>query len=309
MLANDARIVAILGPTCTGKSDLAIWLASELNGEIVNADSMQVYRHFDIGTAKPGESDLGRVPHHVLNMMQPDEEFNAAVFKRMADAVIKDIASRDRVPMVVGGTGLYLRVLFHGLFPVESDPGLRERLRAQYAERPAETFEELKARDAEYAANIGRKDKTRVVRALEISYLSGLTMSEWRKRHGFREQRYQALRLGLRVERKELYRRIDERVERMLAAGWVEEVRALLSAGWDAGLKPFQSIGYREIVLYLRGVYGYEEMVEQIKTATRRYAKRQMTWFAREQGIEWYEYPDQRDLILERTRRFLIDGA
>jgi tRNA dimethylallyltransferase len=167
----------------------------------------------------------------------------------------------------------------------------------------------LKARDPLYASTISSKDRTRVVRALEILYLSGLTMSQWQKRHGFQEQRHHALMIGLRAERKELYRRINERVERMLDDGWVEEVKELLAAGWSPQLKPFQSIGYREIILYLNGDFGCHEMVQTIKTATRRYAKRQMTWFAREKAVEWYEYPGERDVILERVRRFLVDGA
>jgi tRNA dimethylallyltransferase len=307
MLANNSRTVAILGPTCTGKSDLALWLAEETNGEIINADSMQIYKYFDIGTAKPEENTLSRVPHHLTGVVCPDEEFNAAAFQRMADAAIRDVTTRGRVPIIVGGTGLYLRVLFHGLFPVQSDPDLRARLRRQYLEEPERMYEELKAVDPEYARAVSARDGIRIVRALEISRLSGQTMSRWQRQHGFREQRYEALMIGLRVERKELYRRIDDRVERMLDRGWVDEVRRLLTAGWDPGLKPFQSIGYREIVLYLKDAFGYEEMVEKIKTATRRYAKRQMTWFSREDAIEWYEYPALGDAILQRVRRFLID--
>ena len=238
-------------------------------------------------------------------MVEPDEDFNAALFQQMADDAIGDILSRSAIPIVVGGTGLYLRVLVNGLFPVKSDPPLRERLRQQYHEKPLETYEELKARDPEYALAISHRDKVRVVRGLEISYLSGLTMSEWRRRHGFQEVRYEALKIGLRGERQELYRRIDERVERMLAEGWLDEVKGLLAAGWDQELKPFQSIGYREILLYLKKELDYPRMVEKVKMATRHYAKRQITWFGRERDIEWYKYPEERDVIAERVRRFL----
>lgn len=309
MLANDPRTVVILGPTCTGKSDLAMWLAKKVGGEIINADSMQVYRYFDIGTAKPEESALSQIPHHVINVVRPDEEFNAAAFQIMADDAIRDVRLRGRMPIIVGGTGLYLRALFHGLFPVQSDPELRERLRRRYLEEPERMFEELKALDPEYAGTISARDGVRIVRALEISCLSGQTMSQWQRQHGFREQRYDTLMIGLRVGRKDLYGRIDDRVERMLNRGWVDEVRRLLAAGWDPQLKPFQSIGYREIVLFLKGEFGYEVMVEKIKTATRRYAKRQMTWFSREGTVEWYEYPAQGEVILQQVRRFLLDGA
>jgi tRNA dimethylallyltransferase len=305
MMAKVARIIAIIGPTCTGKSDLALWLASQIGGEVVNADSMQVYRHFDIGSAKPDKGVRKAVAHHLVDVVDPDEGFNAALFQKMADEAIGEILFRSVVPIVVGGTGLYLRVLVNGLFPVQSDPALRERLRQQYREKPLETYEELKVRDLEYALTISHRDKVRVVRGLEISYLSALTMSEWRRRHGFQEMRYETLKIGLQGERPELYRRIDERVERMLAEGWVEEVKGLLDAGWNPELKPFQSIGYREILLYLKGQLDYPGMVEKIKMATRHYGKRQTTWFSKEKDIEWHEYPEERDRILERVRRFL----
>jgi tRNA dimethylallyltransferase len=305
MVANGARIVVILGPTSTGKSDLALWLAPRISGEIVNADSMQVYRHFDIGSAKPESAARGLVPHHLVDVIDPDVEFNAALFQKVADDAIADITSRKAVPVVVGGTGLYLRVLLHGLFPVQSDRHLRERLRQQYIDRPLETYEELRARDPEYAFAVSHRDMVRVVRGLEISLVSGLTMSEWRKAHGFREVRYGALKIGLRAERQELYGRINERVLRMLDAGWIKEVEGLLHAGWDPKCRPFQSIGYREILLHLKGELDYETMVGRIKMATRHYAKRQLTWFSKEKDVEWYEYPRDCRPILERVRRFL----
>jgi tRNA dimethylallyltransferase len=305
MMPKVAGIITILGPTSTGKSDLAMWLAPRIGGEIINADSIQVYRYFDIGSAKPGEAALRETPHHLVGVVEPDEELNAAVYQRLADEAIEDILTRAATPIVVGGTGLYLRALLHGLFPVQSDPELRERLRKQYLEKPSETYEELRMRDPGYALNVSLHDKVRVVRALEISYISGVTMSEWCDRHGFHEQRYHALKVGLKEERQELYRRINERVDKMLAKGWVDEVKDLIEAGWSPEMKPFQSIGYKEIVLYLKGELNYPAMVEKIKTATRHYAKRQMTWFSREDDIEWHKYPADRAAILERIRRFL----
>jgi tRNA dimethylallyltransferase len=305
MMAKGAGIITILGPTSTGKSDLAVWLAPGIRGEIINADSMQVYRRFDIGSGKPDRAAREEIPHHIVDVVEPDEEFNAAVFQRIADLAIEDVVTRAATPLVVGGTGLYLRALLHGLFPARSDPELRERLKRQYLEKPVQMYEELKVRDPEYALAVSPHDKVRVVRALEISYVTGITMSEWRARHGFQEQRYHALKIGLTGERQELYRKINKRVDSMLAAGWVDEVKGLIEAGWSPELKPFQSIGYREIVLYLNGKLKYPEMVEKIKTATRHYAKRQMTWFSQEDGTEWYEYPAERVAILERIRRFL----
>lgn len=306
MQANQPpRVVAVLGPTCTGKSDLALWLASKTNGEIVNADSMQVYRGFDIGSAKPDRTVRAHLPHHLIDVVDPDQEFNAAVFQRMADDVIREIGSRGRTPLVVGGTGLYLRVLFHGLFPAPTDTSLRETLRKRYHENAIEVYDELRRRDPAYAATVSPNDRVRVVRALEVSCSSGLTMSEWQQRHGFREQRYDAYKIGLRKDREDLYRLINERVERMLGAGWVGEVESLTGAGYDTALKPFQSIGYREILVYLKGGMTYSRMVERIKVATRHYAKRQFTWFSKEKDIDWYAYPDDRDIILGRVNAFL----
>ncbi len=305
MQATRGKIAAVLGPTCTGKSDLGLQIARAVNGEIVNADSMQVYRHFDIGSAKPSKDVRATVPHHLIDVVNPEDDFNAALFQRMADDAIEGIIARGRVPVVVGGTGLYLRVLFHGLFQAEGNPRMREQIRERYAADPIGTYEELKKVDAEYALRISHKDRVRVVRALEIYHVSGVTMSEWQRRHGFEEERYTACRIGLRRDRKELYRRIDARVEAMLRQGWVQEVEALLKAGYSPDLKPFKSIGYREIVLYVQGKMTYSAMVEKVKTSTRHYAKRQFTWFLRENDIEWYEYPEEQDHILNRVTEFL----
>jgi tRNA dimethylallyltransferase len=299
------KVVAVLGPTCTGKSELALWLASRIGGEIVNADSMQVYKGFDIGSAKPSPAARAALAHHLVDVVGPDQEFNAALFQRMADAAIEEIASRNRIPITVGGTGLYLRVLFHGLFPAPTDQGLRDEIKRRYHENATEVYEDLKGRDPRYALSISPRDGVRVVRALEISLASGFTMSEWQDRHGFREQRYDSYKIGLRGDRQELYGKIDERVERMLAAGWIDEVRGLVETGYDTSLKPFHSIGYREIALYLKGGIDYAAMVERIKTATRHYAKRQFTWFSKEKDIDWYAYPDDRDKILGRVTAFL----
>jgi tRNA dimethylallyltransferase len=303
--SNKGKVLAILGPTCTGKSDLALWLAPKVGGEIVNSDSMQVYRHFDIGSAKPDRRARAEVPHHLIDVVAPDEEFNAAAFQKAADDAIREVWSRGRTPILVGGTGLYLRVLFHGLFPVRTDPALRERLKMRYAENPLQMYEELKALDPGYALSISFRDAVRVVRALEVCYSSGTTMSEWLASHGFREERYEVYKVGLSADRRRLYERIDRRVERMLDEGWIGEVEALMGAGWDTSLKPFHSIGYREIVLYLKGSLAYAAMAERIKRETRHYGKRQITWFSKEKDIHWYDYPGDRDTILEGVRRFL----
>ena len=303
--ANREKVIAILGPTCTGKSECALWLAGEIGGEIVNADSMQVYRYFDIGSAKPDLNVRGEIPHHLIDIVEPQQEFNGALFGKAADRAIQDIRSRNRIPIVVGGTGLYVRILLHGLFAVTHDAPLREALRSRYQAEPLRLYEELKQVDPIYAAKISPNDRIRVIRALEVYYASGMTMSQWRERHGFREQRYNAYKIGLKRERDELYERINRRVEGMLQAGWVQEVEGLLKAGYSSDLKPFLSIGYRDILLYLSGAVGYAEMVTKIKQETRHYAKRQITWFSREEDITWFEYPENRGEMREGVRQFL----
>ena len=282
-----------------------MWLAREFGGEIVNADSMQVYKLFDIGSAKPDTNARKEICHHLIDIVEPEEEFNGALFKEAADRAIHDIRSRKKIPIVVGGTGLYVRMLLHGLFAVTGDTPMREGLKSRYQKERSRVYEELRQVDPAYASKISCNDRTRVVRALEVYYISGMTMSEWQKRHGFREQRYDACKVGLTRERDELYDRINRRVDSMLQAGWVEEVEKLLAMGYSGGLKPFSSIGYRDILLYLSGTLGYAEMVTRIKQETRHYAKRQTTWFYREKEITWFKYPEERGRIIEEVRQFL----
>ncbi len=303
--ANREKVIAVVGPTCTGKSECALWLAREIGGEIVNADSMQVYKYFDIGSAKPGVNVRSEIPHHLIDIVEPREEFNGALFKEAADRAIHEIWSRKKIPIVVGGTGLYVRILLHGLFAVAQDTSIREALRLRYQKEPPRVYEELKQIDPIYASKISPNDRIRVVRALEVYYASGMTMSEWREQHGFREQRYDAYRVGLKGERGELYEKINARVDSMLQAGWVQEVKDLLEAGYSSDLKPFLSIGYRDILLYLSGALGHAEMVTKIKQETRHYAKRQITWFCKEKDLTWFEYPEDRGEIKEGVRQFL----
>lgn len=298
--------MVVVGPTCTGKSDLALVLAMEFNGEIVNADSMQVYQGFNIGTAKPDREMRQRVPHHLIDIIPPEGEFNAALFKKLADKAIADIISRRKVPVVVGGTGLYVKALIYNLFKISRDDVLRRRLQEEYIRDPMTSYERLKIIDPEYARKISHRDRVRVVRALEVFALTKTTMSEWEQRHGFRGAGYKVLKIGLTGDRQELYARIDRRVQSMLKEGWIEEVKNLLSAGHDEHLKPFSSIGYREILLYLKSSIGYEDMVKEIKMQTRHYAKRQMTWFSKEHDAEWFRHPDEILRIRERVLEFLI---
>ncbi len=305
MLSNDKKIIAIVGPTCTGKSALALDAAERFGGEIINADSMQVYTHFNIGTAKPDAATLGQCPHHLIDIVGPGEDFNAAMFKERADAAINEVLGRNMVPILVGGTGLYLKALTYGLFEAPTDRALREALRKAYDEDPLAFYEDLKRIDHGYAMKISFRDKVRAVRAKEVFLLTGKPMSELVAAHGFREARYNVLKIGLDREREELYLRINRRVEEMLEAGWVDEVKGLLSMGYDETSKPFSGIGYREIVLYLKGLIPYKDMVEDIKKQTRHYAKRQFTWFAKEKDVHLFRYPEEIEAVRVEMAQFL----
>lgn len=305
MLSNSGKIIIILGPTCTGKSELSLRLAQTFGGEIINADSMQVYKHFNIGTAKPDNGQINEVPHHLIDIAEPHEEFNAAIFKEKADFSIKGVVNSGKAPILVGGTGLYIRVLLYGLFLAPKETGLRKALTEDYMRDPIQFYEELKKVDLEYALRISFRDSVRVVRSMEVFRSTGVNMSEWGKIHGFREPHYNALKIGLSRERNELYSRINKRVEDMFSAGWVEEVKNILAMGYNGEEKPFSSIGYREILRYIKGEITREDMVRDIKKHTRHYAKRQFTWFAREKDINWHTYPEEVDGILSAVSEFL----
>jgi len=305
MLSNTRKIIAVIGPTCTGKSALSVDLAKTFHGEVVNGDSMQVYRHFNIGTAKPDLAARNAVPHHLIDIIDPSGDFQAAMFKESADRAIKEIWSRNRVPVIVGGTGLYMKALIYGLFKAPRDSLLRERLHGEYHDDPLGFYEKVKEIDPEYAMRISHRDRIRLVRAMEVYTLTGMTVTSLEKGHGFREPRYNALKIGLQKDRDELYSRIDQRVEEMLDKGWVEEVKNILSMGYSEWLKPFSGIGYREIVLYIKGFIRYEDMVKDIKKHTRRYAKRQFTWFAKEKDVSWFQYPEDIAGIFKKVREFL----
>ncbi|WP_026842367.1 tRNA (adenosine(37)-N6)-dimethylallyltransferase MiaA [Citrifermentans bremense] len=297
------KVIVLGGPTGSGKSDLAVKLAEEIGGEIVNADSMQVYRRLDIGTAKPSAADLARVPHHLINILDPDEDFTASDFRREATAAIADIERRGKRAIVVGGTGLYIRALLYGL--VDSPTGDPE-LRRQFDDVPGEELlRRLSLVDPETAARLHPNDRIRLIRALEVYTQTGRPVSAFRSEHAFSDVHYQALKMAIRVERQELYRRIDLRVEKMLEDGLVEEVRSLLAAGYGHELKALRSIGYKEITAYLAGEMTLDEAVTLIKRDTRRYAKRQMTWFGKENDIYWLEYPGSFATILGHVIEFL----
>ncbi len=278
--AEALRVLLLSGPTAVGKSAAAFALAENFGAEIVNGDSLQVYRYLDIGTAKPDPAERARLPHHLFDILDPDESFNAPDFQRRADAAIAAISARGRLPLVVGGTGLYLKTLLFGLCAApEPEPRIRAELKQRLAEEGCPALHrELAGRDPGMAARLAPNDRTRVLRALETVLATGRSLAWFQERHRFRRPRYRFLHLWLDLDRAELYRRINLRVGKMFEQGLLEEVRGLLARGYSPELKPLRSIGYRQAIAHLEGRLGFDEMVAEIQQATRRYAKRQLTW-------------------------------
>lgn len=282
-------ILVILGPTATGKSALGMQMARRLGGEIVNADALQVYRGLEIGTDKPPLAERREIRHHLVDILDPAERFSAGEFARRAREAVCEIESRERVPVVVGGSGLYLRALLEGISPI---PRGNEELRAELAERLAAEGlpalrAELRERDPETAARLAPGDRQRTLRALEVVLASGRPLSAWIRDQPFGERRLAALRIGLTLPRSILYDRIADRVQEMIERGWVGEIESLLRAGVEPHAPAFQAIGYRQLIRHLDGESSLEEAVADIIRATRRYAKRQMTWFRKERDIRW----------------------
>lgn len=285
------EIICILGATCTGKSEVAIAAASHFGGEIISADSMQVYRGFDIGTAKLRTDQRRGIPHHLIDCCDPTRIFSAGEFQAAADTLILDISRRNRLPIVAGGTGLYIRALLLGLAPLGSaDSTVRRQLRQRAAQRGLESMYRLLRRlDPPAAASISPNDRQRILRMLEYRVLTGRRISEAISRKPFAAERYRALKIGLTLPREILRERIHRRVDTMIRMGLVEEVRLLLESGVDPDARPFAAIGYRQIVQYLNKEVPLEGTVEEIKKATCQYAKRQETWFRRERGVTWVQ--------------------
>ncbi|HIJ80214.1 MAG TPA: tRNA (adenosine(37)-N6)-dimethylallyltransferase MiaA [Desulfuromonadales bacterium] len=288
------KILVICGPTASGKSELALQLAREIDAEIVNADSMQVYRGLSVGTAKPSFEQLQSIPHHLIDIADPDQPFSAADFITAADTAIRDISIRSKKVIVAGGTGLYIRTLLKGLIDTPSDTEIRKILKEE-ADKfgSGAMLERLREIDPELAARLHPNNLVRIIRALEVYKLTGIPLSSYQHSHSFNERHYNALQIGMLTERSQLYQRIDMRVERMLREGLFDETRELLKMGFTPELKPLRSIGYKEAVAYLEGSISMEKAVELIKRNTRHYAKRQLTWFNAEPGILWLEYPEK----------------
>jgi tRNA dimethylallyltransferase len=304
------KVVVLAGPTASGKSSLAVELAHRFNGEIVNADSMQVYIGMDVGTAKPNFEERKGISHHLLDVVHPDEDFNAAIYRSIAVPVIEDILARGKVCFLVGGTGLYIKALLGGLLSCPpADRRLREDLGRQVEEDGPEVLHRrLAGLDPESADKIYPRDKVRVTRALEIILLTRQPLSSLMRGHRFKDQAFQTFKICLQMEREGLYHRINQRSLSMLERGLVEETRDLIMTGYSPQLKPMKSLGYRHAVQYLEGRWSLDRMITELQKDTRRYAKRQMTWFRADPEMKWRS-PDARGELVREIDAFLREDG
>lgn len=306
------NIICIAGPTASGKTALAATLAKELNGEVVSCDSMQVYRRMDIGTAKPSLEEMQGIPHHMIDVAEPWEDFSVSRYCEMAAPIVDDIISRGKTAVIAGGTGLYMDALIRGnAFAPFPATGVRERLEAQAdAEGMEAMLSRLRAVDPDAARRLHLSDRKRILRALEVYLETGETITEHNRKTQAVPPRYSPLWLGLDFARRgELYRRIDLRVSLMLQQGLVEEIRGLLADGIPEKATAMQAIGYKEFVDALDGRCTIEEAADQVRQSSRRYAKRQLTWFRRNKAIHWLirDTGDTGREILENARRIVSD--
>ncbi|MBA4421752.1 MAG: tRNA (adenosine(37)-N6)-dimethylallyltransferase MiaA [Syntrophus sp. (in: bacteria)] len=304
--ASKPRVVLLVGPTGVGKTKMALKIAGLIGGEIVSADSLQVYRGMDIGTAKPTPEERRCIPHHLLDVVDPDQPFDVSRYCDLAHRVISCLHREQKPIFVVGGTGLYIRALLGGLIAGPgADESLRQILRDEMKRLgKSHLYEKLRMKDQKAAAQINPHDGVRIIRALEVLELTGRSIVDHQQDHRFREKPFEVIKIGLMSDKTVLQARIEKRTDRMIADGFVDEVRRLLAMGYGRSLKPMQSLGYRHICGFLAGEGDLEEVVRLIKRDTHRYAKRQMTWFAADREISWHA-PDDFEAVAEKIRFFL----
>ncbi len=300
------KIIVICGPTGIGKTAVGIELAEKLGGEIISADSMQIYRYMDIGTAKPTAEEQARVRHHMIDIVNPDEAFDAARFAQTARKKAMQLHQKGVLPLVVGGTGLYIKALLQGLFQSKPvDPETRERLKRAAIDIGSTTLHDrLRQIDPDTADRLHPNDAYRIIRAMETIESTGRPISKHHQDHGFTDEPFDALKFGLQMERQRLYDRVDQRVDSMIAAGLLDEVKKLLGRGYTSDLKSMQSIGYRHMVAFVEGSLPWDECVRTLKRDTRRFAKRQFTWFGADQQIKWF-VPNQLSTMLKLVEGFI----
>ncbi len=298
-MKNKLPLIALIGPTAVGKTELSLQLAERFNGEIISSDSRLFYRGMDIGTAKPSKAEMARVPHHLIDVSDPDETWSLGQFQKVADEIIEDIVARGKLPFLVGGTGQYYRAVTEGWLPpeVKADKRLRSVLEKENEEKGAEWLHQrLATLDPEAAEKIDYRNVRRTIRALEVILTTGQKFSSQRQQHG--EPVYNLLTIGLRRKRPELYARVDLRIEQMFAEGLLNEVQELLDKGYSPELPSMSALGYRECVAVLNGSMSQDEAITQMKRVTRVFVRRQANWFKdADPGITWFEAGDADILI------------
>jgi tRNA dimethylallyltransferase len=288
------KLIIVLGPTAVGKSEISIRLAKRFGGEIINCDSMQVYQGFDIGTDKISPEKMENIPHHLISIVDPSVQFTAADFVQLSLKAIEEILKREKLPIITGGTGLYLKALLEGLFPGgKRVPAIRMRLERQARRMGLEhLWKKLENIDPSYAHKIGKKDKIRIIRALEVFHATKKPLSRHFASTRSYVEDFHILKIGLKLEMSMIYKKIEDRVDRMFRKGMVDEVQLLLAQGIRQDSPPFRALGYAQVLKYLKGEITLEEAAELTKKETRHYAKRQMTWFRKMKGIRWFSAED-----------------
>ncbi len=309
MSAGKPKAIVITGPTASGKTILSVELSELFSCEIVSADSMQVYRYMDIGTAKPPKELRRLARHHLIDIVDPDEDYNAARYSKDAMEAIVDIQGRGKDVMITGGTGLYIRALLYGLFEgAGANPEVRRRLLEEAERRGREhLYRKLLEVDPQAAHSMHPHNINRIVRALEVFYTTGRPISTLQREHGFREERLSTLKIALTKPREILYKDIEARVDRMIEEGLLEETERLLQMGYSKELKPLQAIGYKEMMDHIEGKITMDEAIRRLKRHTKEYAKRQITWLRKEKDIIWFN-PEQKEDIINRVKTSLIEN-
>jgi tRNA dimethylallyltransferase len=286
---ENRKVIAILGPTGSGKSELALHVASTFSGEVVNCDSLQVYRYFDVGTAKLPPGARQGIPHHLIDILDPDQVFTAGEYARLGRHLLEEISARGRLPVVAGGTGFYLRALIDGLFPgPQRDQALRDRLAERERRKSGSLHRLLRRFDPAAAGRIHPRDLPKVTRALEVCLVTRRPVTELFQQGREALGGYRILKIGLAPGREQLYEKLDRRTTQMFETGLIEEVRGILARGFAASAKPFESHGYRQAMQFINGELKLDEAIFYAQRNTRHYAKRQMTWFRQEAGLEWF---------------------
>jgi tRNA dimethylallyltransferase len=293
----ERKVIVITGPTCSGKTKLSLILAKKLKTEVISADSRQVYKYLDIGTAKPSETELKSIKHHFINSLKPDEEFNVSKFESESITIIKSLLEKNKIPIVVGGSGLYVKALIDGIFnTVDTDDDYRNELHDKMKMHGREfLYDELKKVDPKSAGKMLPQNWKRVMRALEVYHISNQPIWKLQKEYN-RDLDFEFIQYGLNWPREILYKNIDARVDSMITNGIVDEVKRILESGYNKGLNSLNTVGYKEIISYLNSEITLDRAIELIKRNTRRYAKRQMTWFRKDSRIKWFNILSENEI-------------